>query len=61
MFQIRPCLILPLLQENPACTKNNHRDKLLLTSLADQIENTRIREKLDRNRIRGTKIKLQET
>ena len=30
-------------KENPACRKNNHRDKLLLTSLADQLENTRIR------------------
>ena len=30
------------------CTKNNNRDKLLLTSLADQIENKKRREKLGR-------------
>jgi hypothetical protein len=49
-----------LFQENPACTKNNHRDKLLLTSLADQIEKNRIREKHDRKRTRAKKMKLQE-
>ena len=37
-------LFLDLFQENPACTKNNNSDKLLLTSLADQIENNRVRE-----------------
>ena len=28
------------------CTKNNNRDKLLLTSLADQIENKKRREEI---------------
>merc|ERR1712083_138325 len=27
--------------ENPLCTKNNNRDKLLLTSLADQLDKNR--------------------
>ena len=42
-----------LLQENPACTKNNNRDKLLLTSLADTLENTRGRDRQNRGRGRG--------
>jgi hypothetical protein len=49
-----------MLQENPACTKNNHRDKLLLTSLADQIENTRIRKKQSRTKSKENKTKLLE-
>merc|ERR1711892_868567 len=39
--------------ENPLCTKNNNRDKLLLTSLADQIENKKRKEILGRNREGG--------
>ena len=40
--------ILLLFQENPLCTKNNNRDKLLLTSMADQVDNIRGRQKLAR-------------
>ena len=41
-----------LFQENPLCTKNNNRDKLLLTSMADQVDNIRGRQKLARGRER---------
>ena len=46
---------LDKLQENPGCTKNNNRDKLLLTSLAEQIENSRGREKNYRTENRGNR------
>ena len=45
-------------QENPLCTKNNNRDKLLLTSMADQVENIRGRQKLARGR--GREIEVVE-
>ena len=40
-----------MFQENPKCTKNNNRDKLLLTSLADQLDLGRGRDRLARDRL----------
>ena len=40
-----------MFQENPKCTKNNNRDKLLLTSLADQLDMGRGRDRLARDRL----------
>ena len=37
------------------CTKNNNRDKLLLTSLADQVEKNRLGEKVGGSWKRGGK------
>ena len=50
-------LFIYLFQENPACTKNNNRDKLLLTNLADQIENNRVRESNYRTQTRDQESK----
>ena len=41
---------ISILQENPLCTKNNNRDKLLLTSMADQVENIKGRQRLARGK-----------
>ena len=57
VLEKKSSLFISLFQENPACTKNNNRDKLLLTSLADQIENNRVRESNYRTKTREQESK----
>merc|ERR1711915_691016 len=46
--------------ENPACTKNNNRDKLLLSNLGEQMESMRRRE-MEKREKRNKKIENTRT